>query len=146
MTTVKLSERERLRQLARDREDNTIPLVALEERVPMDKSNQQHFYTIANEYEFIQARQTWWCNNPNCKVTLPYGRYYYKFKGSRSYWNYRRYGVWDRCCRLCYYDHILNPNTQSWKNHMSAILQTTMHEMERAMETSNNSPVRPRRR
>ena len=134
---------EQLRQLARDREDNTIPLVVLEERGAMDKSNQEHFYRIAEAYKFIQARTQWWCMNPECKVTLPDGRYYYKYKGSRDYWNYRRYGVWDRCCKLCYYDHILNPKTQEWKNRMSSILTTTMYEMERAMDR-DNSPVRPR--
>ena len=140
------SQRETLRQLVRDRKDNSIPLVALEERVPMDKNTQEHFYRIADNYKFIQARRTWWCNNPECKVRLPDRRYYYKYKGSRDYWSFRRYGTWDRCCKLCYYDHVLNPKTQSWKNHMSAILSNTMHEMERAMQRADMTPMRPRRR
>ena len=111
----------------------------------MDRNHQDHFYRIANEYAFIQARQNWWCNNPECKVVLPDGRYYYKFKGSRSYWNYRRYGTWDRCCKLCYYDHVLNPKTNEWKVKMEGIINYAMREAERNLNR-DNSPVRPRRR
>ena len=138
-------DREALRVLARDRKDSTKPLVLLENRGTMDKSYQDHFYRIAHEYSFIQARQTWWCKNPECKVILPDGRYYYKFKGSRSYWNYRRYGTWDRCCKLCYYDHVLNPKTNEWKVKMEGIISYAMREAERNLNR-DNSPVRPRRR
>jgi hypothetical protein len=115
-------------------EPRHVPLVLLESRKPLEDRNQSHFYSVANEYDFIQARTQWYCMNPQCKVTLPYGRYYYKYKGSHSYWNYRRYGVWDRCCKLCYFDHVLNPKTDRWKNHMLSILNSTTREFENAID------------
>jgi len=148
MTTVKNSRAD-LQQLARERENYNIPLVPYGDRDVIDESTQNAFYNKAEQYDYIQARADWWCINPQCKVRLPYGRYYYKFKGSRSYWNMRRYGVWDRCCKLCYFDHIVNPKTDKWKNYMARLLENTRQEFERAIEKQQpnyREPVRTRRR
>jgi len=135
-----------LTQLQRDRTDQSLPLLSLEERLPLEDRRQQHYYSGAYKYHWIQARSDWVCMNEACKVALPYGRYYYKYRGSRSYWDFRRFKVWDRCCKLCYFDHVLNPKTEEWKREMEGILSMETRAMERAMEKVDHSATAKRTR
>ena len=117
------------------------PKVLLENRKPFDERIQKGFFDHATEYDLIRARVRWICFNPDCRLPIPSGSYYYKYKGSRSYWNYKRYGLWDRVCQACYFDHVLDPKSELWQRRMESILARDMAKIERNIEREDRSAV-----
>lgn len=117
------------------------PKVLLENRKPLSVDRQKGFFEQADKYDLIRARWSWSCYNPDCGLSIPSGSYYYKYKGSRSYWNYKRYGLWERVCQACYMDHVLDPKSERWQRHMESILTRDMAKLERDIEREDKSAV-----
>lgn len=112
---------------------NDRPKVELVDRKRMEERTQTRFYAIANQYECIGARRNWRCDNPDCQVIINTYNYYYKHKGSKAWWNFRRYQCWDRVCQDCYYDHVLSPTTSEWRRRMEGRLTSELGRIEKAM-------------
>jgi hypothetical protein len=125
---------------------NPYPRVELPDRKPLEEKRQQSFYGIADEYELISARVRWSCHNEDCGVTIPIYSYYYKHKGSKAYWHFKRRRCWDRVCQNCYFDHVLDPSTMKWRRRMEARLRDEAYKIERAIEKAEEQKQAVRRR
>lgn len=98
-------------------------MIPLSKRKPMSAEAQQHYRSRATNYRWIQCRKTFKCHNEQCdKRVVSYCDYYYKYEGALD-WNYRYYNLWNKICVDCYYDHVLDPKSQKWINHMTAQLE-----------------------
>ena len=100
------------------------PVVPLNERKPMRAGAQKAFYEKAIGYELINCRKNFNCHNGDCRKEIrAYANYYYKYKGSID-WTFRYYRLWEKICRDCYYDHVLDPSSREWINAMEHRLAT----------------------
>ena len=119
------------------RTDNQ-PAKPLDEREPIKERDQKHYYAISSEYDLTCARKSWRCMNDQCYIRIETYTYYYKFKGSRSWWNMRRHHVWDRICQDCYFDHVLSPTTDEWRIKMGRKLEQESKQMESILDKIDN--------
>ena len=124
-------------------------MIPLSIRKPMDSSKVRIYRDRANSYRWIQCRKTFKCHNEDCdRRVVEYCDYYYKYEGALD-WNYRYYNLWNKICSHCYYDHVLDPNSQQWIRHMTLQLEHEGRRLDNNREEvglKRSIAVRPRRR
>ena len=115
----------------------------------MDTRKLRVYRDRANSYRWIQCRKTFNCHNAECdRRVVEYCDYYYKYEGALD-WNYRYYRLWNKICSHCYYDHVLDPNSQQWIRHMTLQLEHEGRRLDNNREEvglKRSIAVRPRRR
>ena len=115
----------------------------------MDKAQTKCYRSRADNYRFLQCRKTFNCHNEQCdKRVVSYCDYYYKYEGALD-WNYRYYNLWNKICIDCYFDHVVDPNSKKWINHMTAQLEHEGRRLDNNREEmgmKRSVPVVPRRR
>ena len=124
-------------------------MIPLSKRKPLGDGAQKAYRDRATSYRWIQCRKTFKCHNLDCeRRVVSYCDYYYKYEG-RLDWNYRYYRLWNKICVDCYYDHVLDPNSQEWINHMSISLEHEGRRLDNNREQlgmKRSIPTVPRRR
>ena len=124
-------------------------MIPLSKRKPMDTRKLRVYRDRANNYRWIQCRKTFKCHNEQCdRRVVEYCDYYYKYEGALD-WNYRYYNLWNKVCIDCYFDHVVDPNSKKWINHMTAQLEHEGRRLDNNREEmgmKRSVPVVPRRR
>ena len=124
-------------------------MIPLSKRKPLTKGETQCYRSRADNYRFLQCRKTFNCHNEQCdKRVVSYCDYYYKYEGALD-WNYRYYNLWNKICSNCYYDLVLDPNSQQWITHMTIQLEHEGRRLDNNREEvglKRSIAVRPRRR
>ena len=124
-------------------------MIPLSKRKPLTKGETQCYRSRADNYRFLQCRKTFKCHNEQCdKRVVSYCDYYYKYEGALD-WNYRYYNLWNKVCIDCYFDHVVDPNSKKWINHMTAQLEHEGRRLDNNREEmgmKRSVPVVPRRR
>ena len=124
-------------------------MIPLSKRKPMTDSKLRVYRDRANSYRWIQCRKTFKCHNEDCdRRVVEYCDYYYKYEGALD-WNYRYYNLWNKVCIDCYFDHVVDPNSKKWINHMTAQLEHEGRRLDNNREEmgmKRSVPVVPRRR
>ena len=124
-------------------------MIPLSKRKPLTKGETQCYRSRADNYRFLQCRKTFNCHNEQCdKRVVSYCDYYYKYEGALD-WNYRYFNLWNKVCIDCYFDHVVDPNSKKWINHMTAQLEHEGRRLDNNREEmglKRSVPVVPRRR
>ena len=124
-------------------------MIPLSKRKPIPERTQNMYRSRAHNYRWIECRKTFKCHNEDCdRRVVSYCDYYYKYEGNLD-WNYRYYNMWNKICSDCYYDHVLNPDSQEWINHMSISLEHEGRRLDNNREEvgiKRSIPIVPRRR
>ena len=124
-------------------------MTPLSKRKPIEANRLRIFRSRAHNYRWIECRKSFSCHNEECdKRVVEYCDYYYKYEGNLD-WNMRYYRLWSKICVDCYYDHVLDPNSQEWINHMGITLEHEGRRLDNTREhlgMTRSVPVVPRRR